>query len=77
MRQGIQIPDVLITPFQQFGSVYEDPFDSQMSGGGMQKSVTLKTYKQIENTMKNFILARFMIYKWLGPFNEMYIKLQQ
>ena len=27
--------------------------------------------------MKNFILARFMIYKWLGPFNEMYIKLQQ
>jgi len=22
-------------------------------------------------------MARFMVYKWLGPFNEMYIKIRQ
>lgn len=29
----------------------------------------------MENALRNFILARFMVYKWLTPFNEMYIKL--
>ena len=44
---------------------------------GQKKSVTMQTYKTIENNLKNFILARFMIYKWVNPFSEMYIKYQQ
>lgn len=34
----------------------------------------MQTFKTIENNLKNFILARFMIYKWVNPFSEMYIK---
>lgn len=65
-----------------FGSLFEDPFEqhnqSQKNGGKyQQRSVTVQTYKNIDTNMRMFILARFMTYKFIPPFNEMYVKLQQ
>ena len=39
--------------------------------------VTAKTYRNIEINLTNLLLARYMVYKWLPPFNEMYIALRQ
>ena len=39
--------------------------------------MTVQTYKNIDTNLRMFILTRLMIYKFIPPFNEMYIKLQQ
>lgn len=67
----LDIPVELKTHFQLYGSVYED------QPGKQQKQVNAQTFAQIKNTIHSFILARFMVYKWIGPFNEMYIKLKE
>lgn len=74
-QSTIDMPDELKTHFQMFGSLYEDQYERVGSQGQQKKHVTLQTFTQIANTIKNFILARFMIYKWISPFNEMYLKM--
>ena len=74
---NVEIPVILQTHQQQFGSLYEDPYQTNMGKDTKNKTVTLQTFKTIENTISNFIIARFMVYKWIGPFNEMYIKMKQ
>lgn len=56
-----------------FGSLMDD-LEFQ---GSSSKKVTKKTFSQVRNSIHQFILSRFMIYKWIGPFNEMYFKFQQ
>lgn len=50
---------------------------SSSKGYQNQRSVTFQTYKNIDTNMRMFILARLLTYKFIPPFNEMYIKLQQ
>lgn len=71
----IEIPEELQTQFQMFGSLMDD-FDMSGQGNGAKK-VTSKTFNQIKNSIFQFILSRFMVYKWVGPFNEMYFKFHQ
>jgi len=39
------------------------------------KSVTKQTFYNIEANIANLVISRFMVYKWIPPFHEMYIKL--
>ena len=76
---AVKVPDLLLTSQQLFG---RNPEDELLDIGDQAKSkkvraVTPMTFWSIEQQLLNFILARFMVYKWLNPFSEMYVRMQQ
>lgn len=67
----IDVPEPLLTQFQEFGSVYLNPYEKKSN------APTEKLFRSVETNIQLLMMARYCVYKWISPFNDMVAKLQE
>ena len=65
------MPEPLLTQFQEFGSVYLNPYEKKSN------APTEKLFRSVETHIQLLMMARYCVYKWISPFNEMVAKLEE